>query len=1113
MRTMKLGVSLVIRLSCCALGSAALVACQSATGPDTAPTPTPSETAPLGRLVVGPERDLDAVIDRVAVAFHQDGSAFTAGHATHDVRVVDGVAEIVPIHHDLALARGEVRGRAIALETTNVWRGDMIVGGAQESVRIADDGSLEIGRGQVAERLQNRDDGVEQSWAFAAAPAGDGDLVVEVAVSGHRLVADNASGLHFRADDGLGFRYSHAVWLDAAGGEYEIPARFDGARITMTVPHDLLLESHFPAVLDPTITPEIDVDVPVNGTTGATNRNATIAFSGTQYLVVWQDDRDSKNSDIWAARITTAGAITDTGGIKINDAAGVQSNPTVAWNGSNFIVAWENFVTTTNADIVAASVAANGAVTQLGNVAATAVNETAPQVASRGGGNTLLAWRSDADIRAALSTGGAFGAAFVVANSAAIEKEPTVAANPAGDYLVAYSEGASAENLRGRLVTSAGAVNGAVFDISAAAGSQTGPTATFNGTNYAVVWMNNNAGLNLYGARVSPTGMVLDTRMEGMVTVGGVPISLAVNNQEIPSIACLSSGGCIVLWQDRRAVPTTGVDIFGQLVNADFTLNGAEFAVTTAIRSQFTPAVVASATDYFSTWDDLREGGPFQVTGSRISAAGAVLDANGLVLVRGNNRQSEPAMAMNGSVVSAIWTDSRNDTGDLFQVRFNVNGSKLDANGRVVQVAPFSQSAPAMAGSSTRFLAVWSDSRGADPDIFGARVNNDGSVADSPPIIIAQVTQQQLVPDVASDGTSWFVVWQDRRTTGNGFDIIGALIDANGAVTVNNVAVCATTGDQTRPAIAYDSTNNQYMVVWSDARAGSGGDIFAARVSAAGAVLDSCGVLVSGAANGQFQPDIAFSSGRYLAVWEDRRSDGNGDVFASRLTGGGAVTVLDVNGIAVSAATGVQTEVVVAPLDANNFFIAWTDGRTSGTTGLDIYGGAVAGSGVVSQPAFAISAVAGDESGPAVTNLVGQREARLAYSKPRPDLGTARVEVRRVSMSSTVGNPCSVASQCESGFCVDARCCDTACGGGILSDCQACSIARGAQVDGVCAPVPATYSCRNYANTFCDIREYCTGTSPDCPPDLGKNQTLVCNATTGARCPANDVSGAPHACP
>ena len=91
--------------------------------------------------------------------------------------------------------------------------------------------------------------------------------------------------------------------------------------------------------------------------------------------------------------------------------------------------------------------------------------------------------------------------------------------------------------------------------------------------------------------------------------------------------------------------------------------------------------------------------------------------------------------------------------------------------------------------------------------------------------------------------------------------------------------------------------------------------------------------------------------------------------------------------------------------------------------------------------------------------------------------------------------------------------CDTACGGGILSDCQACSIARGAQVDGVCAPVPATYSCRNYANTFCDIREYCTGTSPDCPPDLGKNQNLVCNATTGAVCPANDVTGAPHACP
>jgi hypothetical protein len=50
------------------------------------------------------------------------------------------------------------------------------------------------------------------------------------------------------------------------------------------------------------------------------------------------------------------------------------------------------------------------------------------------------------------------------------------------------------------------------------------------------------------------------------------------------------------------------------------------------------------------------------------------------------------------------------------------------------------------------------------------------------------------------------------------------------------------------------------------------------------------------------------------------------------------------------------------------------------------------------------------------------------------------------------GDPCSDPQQCSSAFCVDGVCCNTVCGAS-QSDCQACSLAAGAPVDGTCAPI------------------------------------------------------------
>jgi hypothetical protein len=89
------------------------------------------------------------------------------------------------------------------------------------------------------------------------------------------------------------------------------------------------------------------------------------------------------------------------------------------------------------------------------------------------------------------------------------------------------------------------------------------------------------------------------------------------------------------------------------------------------------------------------------------------------------------------------------------------------------------------------------------------------------------------------------------------------------------------------------------------------------------------------------------------------------------------------------------------------------------------------------------------------------------------------------------GTNCASASECVSGYCVDGVCCDSACGGGVTTDCQACSVAAGAAVNGTCGFVSAGRTCRASAGV-CDVAETCTGTSAACPADAFAPPTTVC---------------------
>lgn len=108
------------------------------------------------------------------------------------------------------------------------------------------------------------------------------------------------------------------------------------------------------------------------------------------------------------------------------------------------------------------------------------------------------------------------------------------------------------------------------------------------------------------------------------------------------------------------------------------------------------------------------------------------------------------------------------------------------------------------------------------------------------------------------------------------------------------------------------------------------------------------------------------------------------------------------------------------------------------------------------------------------------------------------------------GQLCAASAECLSSFCVDGYCCNTACGGGDTTDCQACSASSGAATNGTCGLRTMGTVCRA-AMSFCDVAEVCSGVSTICPTNAYAPAGTVCapqSCTNSTQTNADTCDGA-----
>jgi phosphoribosylformylglycinamidine (FGAM) synthase PurS component len=663
-----------------------------------------------------------------------------------------------------------------------------------------------------------------------------------------------------------------------------------------------------------------------------------VAFDGTNFLVVWGDFRSTSiYPDIYGARVTPQGTVLDLAGFVISQAANYQGKPALAYDGANFLVVWDD-KRNGSVDVYGSRVTPEGVVLDPAGIgiSTAAENQGTPTIAFDGT-NFLVTWqdyRSGPHIYGARITpaGGVLDpAGFVISHGTGTEGLPALAFDGA-NYLVVWQDSRNATfDVYGSRVTPGGVVLDSVDTaISTAGGAQGDPAIGFDGEDFLVVWEDvRNSSCDIYGSRVTPEGEVLD--------MAGVAISTASGRQWCPALD-FDSENFLVTWEDERNGP---FDVYGARVTRQGSvLDPSGLVISQAVDNQTFPALGFDGANFLVVWADERGGRDLDIYGTRVTPQWSVIDSTGIAISTTTGFQESPATAFDGVNFLVVWRDERTDgTYDICGARVTLAGGVPDPAGIAISTAARNQGSPALALGSENSLVVWEDNRSGSYDIYGARVTPQGVVLDSAGFVISQAANDQRVPALGFDGANFLVAWQDYRG-GSYCDIYGARVTPEGRVLDSaSLVISQAANNQSSPALAFDGAN--YLVAWQDYRGGSYCDIYGARVTPEGTVLDSASLVISQAANNQFSPALACDGSNLLVVWNDNRSDLLGDIYGARVTPGGVV--LDSTGLVISQAAYNQYSPALA-FDGSSFLVVWQDYRGSD---LDIYGARVTPGGTV----------------------------------------------------------------------------------------------------------------------------------------------------------------------
>lgn len=493
----------------------------------------------------------------------------------------------------------------------------------------------------------------------------------------------------------------------------------------------------------------------------------TVIFDGTNYLVVGSGQLTQGGSQgIWARRFTESGAPVDAAPFSLSGNV-LAVRPSAARVGDTVLVAWEDAGSTGGAE-----------------------------------------W----DIQGTLVTPGSTPVdRFLIADGTAGHgrQQPALAFD--GTHaLVAWSEEASKKVLAVRVTAAGSVVAGGPITVLDPQGETTEPSVAFSGRTFLVAGTRFLAasGKDVVAARVGPEGSRVDA--------APVTLSVGAPAQVTPRVAW-SRDRALMVWSAWNG---TAWDIHGVRLDANLQpLDGTPFVISGANDNQDAPDVVSNGEDFLVVWRDDRNddtGLRRAIYSARVTAEGAVMDAQGIAIAAGDpplsppTSRENPRAAFDGRGYVVGWwhaaelklaqVDPQGFVGEHVTVakadstrfglacapeglcatvlpmdhrgfhplalyRFDSLLTKLNAAPMFVSPLEDTTQLAGLTFDGTWFVAAWKSTKKTGPALLAARFTTAGTVLDGNPVEVATEVDVRE-PQLASDGHAVFMTW-GQRTVGN----------------------------------------------------------------------------------------------------------------------------------------------------------------------------------------------------------------------------------------------------------------------------------------------------------------------------------------------------------
>jgi hypothetical protein len=432
-----------------------------------------------------------------------------------------------------------------------------------------------------------------------------------------------------------------------------------------------------------------------------------------------------------------------------------------------------------------------------------------------------------------------------------------------------------------------------------------------------------------------------------------VPLCNAAGNQGGNTLAVVPSieGGAIVAWTDQRFVDG---DIYAQRINGvgevQWTVDGVPVCDAADIQMNVL-GVSDGQGGAILAWSDMRDG-EADVYAQRIDADGNLMwptgspSTDGVPVCDTADHQTWVMIVSDGAGGAIVAWEQGVMTSALYAQRLDENGDiQWPENGVVVSDAIGLQTDPRMISDGAGgALLAWTDGRdtaNTNFNVYAQRLSASGDTHWAGDLQVCAEDGAQWRPAIAADGAGgMFVAWEDVRSSED-WAIWAQHIGGSGAVywPAGGIMLADNTMSGQRNLQGAADGLGGAVFVWMDLRnyPVSGRDIYAQRVTAAGAMWPAGGVMLCAAGQNQAAPAIGSPApGTVLVSWTDYRDDPvRSDLYGLTILDG-TTLIGPPHGYEISTAAYSQYGSAVGRMTSGDALIVWQDSRNL-ATGVDLY--------------------------------------------------------------------------------------------------------------------------------------------------------------------------------